>query len=67
VGDFLINSRLLSLGSFLSGDKNADPELPHWAHPQPLPTSLKKKDFDIYIYENIYSFVDIINNKNHSL
>jgi hypothetical protein len=32
----LINRRLLSLGSFLSGDKNADPELPHWAHPQPL-------------------------------
>jgi hypothetical protein len=41
VGDFLINRRLLPLGAFLSGDKNADPELPHWSHPQPLGAILK--------------------------
>jgi len=35
-GDFLIGQQVLPLGSSLSGDKDAGPELPHWAHPQPL-------------------------------
>jgi len=43
-GDFLIGQQVLPLGSSLSGDKDAGPELPHWAHPQPLATMVDENE-----------------------
>jgi len=42
VGDFKTIQLFRLHWASLSGDKDADPELPLWAHPQPLATRLQE-------------------------